>query len=287
MGGWDEETYYAKYPDRRVNGAAGVPWPDVQDAYLRAWEFRPTRAEPLHAIAYRYRTDQRYWLGYLFAERAAAIPLPDEDTLFVGADVYAWRAVDEQAVCASWIGKHTESFTLCRQLLARPRHPRRRSERGSRETATFRRTGDDRCGVVVPGRGGAQPGRGSARRRGHRQPGRRAGSRVPPSRRSIHSCTPASTCRGSAASSWSMPACQRRIARHSLERYRFLEFGRFRSGGWARRASSRRSAPRSADGSGCISDQGWRFFAPEHLIGRLTAVLQAEPEVFQVANQLR
>ena len=91
---------------------------DVQDAYLRAWEFRPTRAEPLHAIAYRYRTDQRYRLGYLFAERAAEIPLPEEDTLFVGADVYAWRAVDEQAVCASWIGKHMEAFTLCRRLLA-------------------------------------------------------------------------------------------------------------------------------------------------------------------------
>ena len=124
MGGWDEETYYAKYPDGRGNGPPRrAPWADVQDAYLRAWEFRPTRAEPLHAIASRYRTDQRYWLGHLFAERAASIPLPDEDTLFVGADVYAWRAVDEQAVCASWIGLHTESFTLCRQLLARPDIP--------------------------------------------------------------------------------------------------------------------------------------------------------------------
>jgi hypothetical protein len=29
--------------------------------------------------------------------------------------------------------------------------------------------------------------------------------------------------------------------------------------------------------------QGWRFFAPDNLITRLTAVLQAEPQVFQVA----
>ena len=119
MGGWDEETYYAMFQVAESMSRLGAPWPDVQDAYLRAWEFRPTRAEPLHAIAYRYRTDQRYRLGYLFAERAAAIPLPDEDILFVGADVYAWRAVDEQAVCASWIGKHMESFTLCRRMLAR------------------------------------------------------------------------------------------------------------------------------------------------------------------------
>ena len=40
-------------------------------------------------------------------------------SLFVGADVYNWRAVDEQAVCASWIGKHMEAFTLCRRMLAR------------------------------------------------------------------------------------------------------------------------------------------------------------------------
>jgi hypothetical protein len=32
--------------------------------------------------------------------------------------------------------------------------------------------------------------------------------------------------------------------------------------------------------------QGWRFFAPENLITRLTAVLEAEPQVFQVGINL-
>jgi hypothetical protein len=78
----------------------------------------------LHAIAFRYRVEQRYKFAYLFAQRAAEIPFPEED-LFVPryADVYAWRATDEQAVCASWIGKHAEAFTLCRRLLARPDLP--------------------------------------------------------------------------------------------------------------------------------------------------------------------
>ena len=30
----------------------GEPWPDVEEAYLRAWKFRPTRAEALHAITF-------------------------------------------------------------------------------------------------------------------------------------------------------------------------------------------------------------------------------------------
>ena len=99
------------------------PWPDVQDAYLRAWELRSARAEGLYAIARRYRAEQRHRLGYLFAKGAAEIPFPEDETLFVRPDIYAWRIADEQAVCASWIDKHAEAFTLWRRLLARPDLP--------------------------------------------------------------------------------------------------------------------------------------------------------------------
>jgi len=37
----------------------------------------------------------------------------------VHSDVYVWRAVDEQAVCASWLGQWAETFDLCQRLLAR------------------------------------------------------------------------------------------------------------------------------------------------------------------------
>ncbi|MUL68241.1 glycosyl transferase [Mycobacterium sp. CBMA 234] len=119
MGGWAEEVYYALWQVATSMVRLGEPWPAVLDAFLRAWEFRPTRAEPLHAIATGYRAEGRYALGYLFAERAATIPLPKDDILFVNQSVYDWRALDEQAVCASWIGKHQEAFALCRRLLAR------------------------------------------------------------------------------------------------------------------------------------------------------------------------
>ena len=125
MGGCDEEVYWAMYRLADSMAELGEPWPDVQEAYLKAWEFRPTRAEALHAIAFRCRVEQRYWLGYLFAQRAAEIPFPEEDLFVLGyfAEIYAWRATDEQATCASWIGKHAEAFTLCRRLLARPDIP--------------------------------------------------------------------------------------------------------------------------------------------------------------------
>ena len=119
MGGWDEEVYCSLYQAANAMERLGEPWPAVQDAYLRAWNERPTRAEPLHAIACHYRMAKQYSLGHLFARMASEIPLPAADRLFVHADVYAWRAVDEQAVCGSWLGRWAETFDLCQGLLAR------------------------------------------------------------------------------------------------------------------------------------------------------------------------
>jgi tetratricopeptide (TPR) repeat protein len=125
----DEEIFLAMLRVAQSMEKLSAPWPEVQDAYLRAWEFRPTRAEPLYGIARHYRDEKRYQLGYLFAERAAQLPLPDDDMILPHPDIYAWRAADEQAVCAYRIGRHTEAFELWRQLLARagiPESERRR-----------------------------------------------------------------------------------------------------------------------------------------------------------------
>jgi hypothetical protein len=137
MGDWAEEVHHSLTRVAAAMAHLGEPWPDIQDGFLRSWEFRPTRAEPLYQIAVHYRVEQQYQLGYLFAERAAQIPLLEEDILFVFADNYAWCAIDKQAVCASWIGKHAEAFMLCRRLLARPDIPdgRRRAIAGNRAAA--------------------------------------------------------------------------------------------------------------------------------------------------------
>lgn len=129
MGGWDQEVFFAMYRVAESMAQLGEPWPSVQDAYLRSWEFRQTRAEPLYAIAFRYRLDQRYELGHLFAQYAANIPLPESDTLFVYTHLYTWCITDEQAICASHIGEHHEAFTLCRRLLASPDLPDRERPR--------------------------------------------------------------------------------------------------------------------------------------------------------------
>jgi glycosyltransferase involved in cell wall biosynthesis len=279
MGGWDEETYYAMYQLAESMSQLGAPWPDVQDVYLRAWEFRPTRAETLHAIAYRYRTDQRYWLGYLFAERAAQIQLPEEDILFVRADVYNWRAVDEQAVCASWIGKHTEAFSLCRRLVSQsdvPDDDRKRIAANRDISAPQMIDAASSYPNLLAQSLAARP------RDSHVTislvAGPDRGATEQTLNAFLHCCVDVSRAGRFLVVNTGLSAEDRATL---LKRYRFLEFIH--------------SAPEDPPGvqlakiRGEIDGrfwlhlgQGWRFFAPEHFIGRLTAVLEAEPEVFQV-----
>lgn len=280
LGGWDEETYYAKYQIAESMSRLGEPWADVQDAYLRSWEFRPTRAEPLYAIAARYRTEQRYQLGHLFAQRAASIPLPDEDILFVGADVYAWRAVDEQAVCASWIGRQDESLRLCRQLLARPDIPDddRKRIAGNRDVAVpavINATSSYSDTLAHNLTGGSPDADVTVTVI--------AGRSLAATERTLNSFL--STCLDAARAGRFLvvDAGLSGADRASLvERYPFLEFGP----SVAEDGSGELLATIRAEIGGRFwlhLDHNWRFFARDHLIGRLTAVLEAEPAVFQVA----
>jgi GR25 family glycosyltransferase involved in LPS biosynthesis/glycosyltransferase involved in cell wall biosynthesis len=122
MGGWNEEVFHSLL--RR--GACLMSLGDhkqARAAYLKAWHERPTRAEPLYEIARQYRLSEEFELGYLFAKRATRIPYPAQDSLFIQADVYAWRAVDELAICSYHTGQHEESFELWTALLEGPSLP--------------------------------------------------------------------------------------------------------------------------------------------------------------------
>ena len=130
MGGWEEETFYARLQRARCLERLDEPWTDVESAYLECWQSRPSRAEPLHDLARFHRLAGRHDLAYLYARRADETPTPVADDLFVAADVYAWRASDERAVTAFYTGRRRESFEMTADLLRRrvPRDERPRLE---------------------------------------------------------------------------------------------------------------------------------------------------------------
>lgn len=117
MGGWEEEQFYAAYRIALCRGLQNKPWFEIQQAFLEAWELRPNRAEPLHQLARVYRLMGHPRLGYLFAKMALEIPYPENDILFVSADVYKYAVLDEIASTAFYAGKPHMGYAACKKLL--------------------------------------------------------------------------------------------------------------------------------------------------------------------------
>jgi tetratricopeptide (TPR) repeat protein len=275
MGGFsDEETYFAMLRIAQSIAQLDTPWSEVQDAYLRAWQFRPIRAEALYFLALQCRIDKRYQLGHLFASRAAQIPLPEGDTVFV-RDVPTWCATEEQATCAWFIGNQAEAFTLYRRLLARPDLPDEGRQRiaGNRDFSVPAMLDaassypDVLVGNLVAGPRDAEVTVTLVAGPDHAATEQTLNS-------FLHCCTDVSRVGRFLVIDGGLAAQDRAKL---LERYGFLEFAETDAG--AEIAQIREQI----HGRFWLHlGHNWRFFAPENLITRLTAVLDAEPQVFQV-----
>ena len=122
MGGWDEEVWYSVYQIARLQHRLGVAWPLVLDAYLRAFELRPTRIEPIYHVAKFYRENQQYHLGYLFSKAIIDTPYPD-DILFIEKNIYEYELPQEYALCCRAIGKHAEAIRASDAIIAHQNVP--------------------------------------------------------------------------------------------------------------------------------------------------------------------
>jgi hypothetical protein len=276
IGADEENVFLAMLRIAQSMDKLDTPWLDVQDAYLRAWEFRPTRAEPFYGIARHYTAARRYRLGHLFAERAAQLPLPAHDMVVHDPAIYAWRAIDEQAVCASGIGNHAEAFDLCRRLLSRPGIPD-----GDRNRIAANRD------VSVPAMlaaASAYPealvrsmigGSGDAEVTVSVIAGADWPTTAATVNSFLHCCTDAARVGRFLVFDDGQTRSHRGILR---QRYPFLEFVECADGAELREHIGGRYW--------LHIDQGWRFFAPDDYIARLTAIFDAEPAVVQVGINL-
>jgi hypothetical protein len=191
--------------------------------------------------------------------------LPVDDALFVIESVYAWQALDEQAVCASWIGKSPESFAICRQLLSQPEIPDEDRQRIAANRDLAVSTMLDLAAVqpaeaMVQSLGGPQ---------GDVMVTLIAGSDLASVELSIN--TFISCCLDRERISRFVVVCEQLSAADQTrleQRYPFVE---------------------CVDAPGVGDSRYWlylakdyRFFAPEACLTRMIAVLEAEPEIAQV-----
>ncbi|MEU9146305.1 glycosyltransferase [Streptomyces sp. NPDC048349] len=132
MGGFAEEVFCAKLYAARLAVELNRSPAEVMDRFLRAHESRPSRAEALGDLARLCRVGGQRWpLAYMFARQAVRIPYPG-DVLFVEYAWYDWRALDELAVAAYWVGEYEESARCAEQLLEGGKLPEGERERVTR-----------------------------------------------------------------------------------------------------------------------------------------------------------
>ncbi len=122
MGGFDEEIWYSKYQIAVLNIRLEDTPTAVSQAFLDAYQTRPTRAEPLVALARYHRERAEYALAAMYARQAMAIPRPS-DLLFIDSATYEWAALDEFSVSAYYVGPRDEGIAATQRLLANPRLP--------------------------------------------------------------------------------------------------------------------------------------------------------------------
>lgn len=97
-------------------------WRDVLEAYLDAFNCRPTRAEPLWAAAVICNDHAMPALAEIYARKAASLPRPT-DALVVHENIYRFRAADELAASLGWLGRYDDALKVLRRLIDMPQLP--------------------------------------------------------------------------------------------------------------------------------------------------------------------
>ena len=130
FGGWPEEVYYSMYRVALCKALQDDSWNEIQEAFLEAYNFRPTRAEPLFHIAQVYRMKfNKPAIAYIYAKMAADIPYPKDDILFIPDQLYNFAILDELAAVAYYAGRPDVGYMATKTILEQNRAPASELER--------------------------------------------------------------------------------------------------------------------------------------------------------------
>jgi glycosyltransferase involved in cell wall biosynthesis len=122
MGGWRDEIFWSKYKIAVTKEAMHVDEKEFIQAYEDAFNYYPTRVEPLYGLANYYRRNQKYHEGYYTALKGLQLK-PSLTGMFVNAWMYIFGLTFEFSICAYHEGKYTESLLAANVLLENPYLP--------------------------------------------------------------------------------------------------------------------------------------------------------------------
>ena len=129
LGGWEEEIFFSIYRMAICKVFLQHPWNEIYDMFMRSYEARPTRAEPLYQLARLCRMNDRPKAAYIYARMALEIPRPVMDDLFVEEIPYSWGILDELGAVAHSVGKFHLGMQICHKLLCENKFPEEHRQR--------------------------------------------------------------------------------------------------------------------------------------------------------------
>lgn len=124
-GGWDEECWYSAYQKANCLLQSGDHAEGISAA-LSAYNQRPWRAEPLALLCGHYRAQSQYHLCCEFAAMGLRIPFPQQDKLFIEAELYQWFFRQELSIAAFYTAdpaNRSLGKQFCHQLSSDPQAP--------------------------------------------------------------------------------------------------------------------------------------------------------------------
>lgn len=108
LDGDEEEIFFSLFCLANAQENLQYPPEIFIESYLKAYQFRPTRSEPLYALAKYYNRTSNHLYAYLISKFGLGIP-PPNDSHFVLHYVYDYALLFQFANAATALGKEEES----------------------------------------------------------------------------------------------------------------------------------------------------------------------------------
>jgi glycosyltransferase involved in cell wall biosynthesis len=128
MDGWAEEVFYSLWMIARITDTHLGDWAEAQYAFIRAWEFRRHRMEPLYDLILGYRERKEYDRAYALALPSLKAPYPGGDLLFISRWIYTWGLLYEFVISSCNVGDYKGCIQAGGQLLENPDLPEEKKE---------------------------------------------------------------------------------------------------------------------------------------------------------------
>jgi glycosyltransferase involved in cell wall biosynthesis len=124
MRGWEEEVFWSKLQLGHLLRWMGLPSTLVTDCYMRAFNYRNHRLEPLYYLAELYNQQGQYDQAYACIKMKDSISFPfQKDALFNEDWIEEYGLLCQLSICSFYLGKYQESLDACDALLAMPNLP--------------------------------------------------------------------------------------------------------------------------------------------------------------------